>query len=236
MSFSKDDVSKALTFTGVVVESMTHTPEKGFNGAAPDELWKITWFNRNTGKFQPLFGENIKVVDPESNGFAASGMRKRLQSWWDISVDYRDAQEWEGLEADVKVTIKDYDQGTSVRVNPVKKVGRVGPQELARLKAQLVTEREKAQQNKGGGGGDAATKATQAAADLSDEDVTTLVSIYVGRTNEEAQVAAAKAKLSTTLLNAVATGAAAQELIGRGVLDIDADTDKYVGTGDTEAF
>ena len=213
-NFRKEDVAKALKFTGVVVESRFYTPE-GSN----DELWKMTWFNRNTGKFQPLFGENIRVVEVDSQGFANSSMRKRLQAWWDIKTDCTSVKEFEGFEADVEVSIKDYDVGTSVRIHPVKKIGRVGPGELVKLKTQLEAERDA--QQKGKGGGDAASEATAAAASLSDEDAETLVKIYVGRTAEEAQVEAAKQKLPLVLLNAVATGVAAQELIGRGLLDID---------------
>ena len=221
-SFSKSEVSKSLNFTGVVVESKLYTPQN-----ADYELWRMTYFNRNTGKFQPLFGESVKMIEPESQGFAQSGIRKRLDSWYKVNVDVPNAEQFEGYEADMTVLIKDWDGGTSVRCYPTKKIGRVGPTELAGLKERLEAERVQAQEKKGGGV--AAAHTTTAASNIGDDDVDTLVGIYAGRTDEEAQVAAAKAKLPNTLLNAVATGSAAQELIGRGLLDIGEDG-KYTTT------
>lgn len=226
-SFKKEDVSRSLKFTGVVVESKVYTPAN-----ADYELWKMTYFNRNTGKFQPLFGESVRMVEPESNGFAASGIRKRLTKWYGIQVDVPNAEQFEGYEVDLETVINDWEGGTSVRCYPVKKVGRVGPTELASLKARLEEERTKAQDAKGGGRTTTtATPAATMSTTLSDDDAELLMGIYAGKTDEEAQVAAAKAKLPNSLLNAVATGAASQELIGRGMLDIDGDSGKYVTTG-----
>ena len=221
-SFKKDDVSKSLKFTGVVVESLVYTPAN-----ADYELWKMTYFNRNTGKFQPLYGESVRMVEPESSGFASSGIRKRLTKWYGVNVDVPNAEQFEGYEVDMEVAIQDWEGGTSVRCYPTKKIGRVGPTELAQLKTQLEAEREAARNSKGGGT-TTARPAAAATTTIGDDDAQTLMGIYAGRTDEEAQVAAAKAKLPNSLLNAVATGAAAQELIGRGLLDIEADTGKYI--------
>lgn len=223
MSFvlDADEIKKAMNFRGVIVESVEQT----FDGK---EVWGITLYDRGQDTFRRT--ERVNNVEPHSMGYPASALKKRIDAYHKKEVNIKPTAlaGFEGWECDFEVTTAEYtmngEKGTSVKTYPVRRVGRIEQAELDILKARLLAERERA---RGGSASASPTSARPAAsADLTPEQVDTLLNLYNGRTDEEVQAEAFRMNLEPHLYNLVTSGTAAQMLIGRSLLDI-TDDDKF---------
>lgn len=202
--FDKKEITKALKFRGVVVESVIVPATDQI-----PERWRMTIYNRQTGQFNR---EDVREVDPTSRGYTRSALYERWSAWDRQGVNPSNAEGYEGYEMDFDTKIVEFNGNVATRSLPTGKVGKVSSSELATLKAQLQAIRSQ--------------QTTQPPTPthterVAEEDLDALLALYAGKTDEEVIGEAFRTGLPLSITKLVTSGEAVRILMGQGRLDID---------------
>lgn len=208
-----------LEYDGIVVESVNRT----YDGK---EVWSMVLFNKSTDSFNRAESVNIVPMfivkegkSQKNPGWDNSALSKRFRWWDDMAVEANSPEDYEGYVMHFTTIISESSFGTSVRAKPTKKLGRIGGDELAALKDKLKGLRDSANAKRAN---DIVDATPAASLSFTDEEVSELVSIFNGKSEEEAQNRAFRSTvLGDMAKNAVFTGAAGATLLGNGKLTLD---------------
>jgi len=206
----KDEVTKLRVFTGVVVESIER-----INTFTNAEQWAWVIYNRDTGTF--AMPDAVNNIEPTSRGYDNSGIKKRLDALNAVGFDEYNVGGFEGVEAKFRPYETTFDGKVFTKMLPFERIGQVSTEELSNLKKSLAEIRSKAQADKAANN----SQHIEQAPEFSPDETATLVGLYDGHSDEEAQALAARSGLSTAVKNLVMTGGAAQYLVGVGLLGVD---------------
>ena len=205
-----------MKFTGVVVRSET----KQF---ADNEAWNIWIYNRGTDHFVK---QSATLVDEDSENYNKSTLSFVRRAFGKAGTPTKATEDVVGFEYEFEVQVRDLEiRGapvTSVRYVPVRKIGAASTEELATLDAKLTAQFASKTQ------ATATSTFSATPVSINPDMVDALLTLFDGKTEDEAKAAAYKSKaLDTDTVNAVVLGSAATALIGKSLLTLDTETGRY---------